>query len=139
MSVTSPDFLTIRPMQQSDEPFIIKTWLLGLRHGNEWFRLIDHDSYYKHYHDIIENLIRNPATETRIAALTEDPDTILGYACVARDGATIHWTYVKPAWRSHGIGRALLPDTVSRMTHMTRVANLILQSHPTRRIIFDPF
>lgn len=118
-----------------DIPFIFSTWLRGLRHGNDYFELIDQDEYFKHYHDIVERILANPTTQVKIACLKDDPAVILGYS--VRSSTHFHWVFVKKAWRGIGIGRDLMESPATTVTHVTKAGSSLLKKHPG--VKFNPF
>lgn len=122
---------TIRPFTETDRSFIFSTWLLGLYHGNDWFGEIDKDVYFKQYQQVIDALLKK--SEVRVACLPDEPDVVLGY--VAYTGNTLHWVFVKKAWRKLGIATALVPENVQVVSHLTKVGKSLRK--PTWS--FNPF
>jgi GNAT superfamily N-acetyltransferase len=113
--------IKFRYLQPEDEPFIYATWLKGLYFGNAWFRKISQDAYFNKYREVVKHLLSSATTV--LAVLEEDPDVIVGY-CVSApnvegNGSTVHWVYVKQAWRAKGIARAIIPINMTRITHLT--------------------
>lgn len=130
----SSDLIAIRDAVDADKPFILATWLRGLRFGNDWFLTIDPKAYFKSYHDVIANIINKSHTTIKIACLKEDPNVILGY-CVYNNNA-IHWVFVKKAWRSIGIAKNLVPENIKTVTHITDVGKSITIK---KGYTFNPF
>lgn len=118
-----------------DLPFIFSTWLKGLRHGNDWFGLIDSDAYFKHYHEAIEHILADPKTQVKISCLRDDPEVILGYS--VSSNTHYHFVFVKKSWRGIGIGRDLMQSTATTVTHLTKVGVSLLKKHPG--VKFNPF
>ena len=129
------DLITIRDGKPEDQGFIFATWLRGLRYGNSWFELIESVVYFKVYHDFIESILLRPTTTIKVACLKDDPEVILGYAVYS--GPTLHWVFVKKAWRSIGIAKSLVPTNTTIVTHMTNVGLSILKKH--KNVHFNPF
>lgn len=123
-----------RMANEKDRPFIMATWLKGLKFGNSWYRLIDDKIYFKVYHDVIERIITKPGVVVRVACLKEDPDVILGYSVWEAD--KLHWVQIKKAWRKVGIAKSLVPPTITTVTHLTDVGKSIFL---VKRLIFNPF
>jgi GNAT superfamily N-acetyltransferase len=132
------DLVTIRDSIPDDRNFIMATWLRGLKYGNEWFDAIEADVYYSYYQKAIDFILTHNNTAVRVACLKEDPDVILGYVVLNRLGNVVHWVFVKKAWRSIGIAKNLVPETVTRATHLTKVGMAILQKRKGK-ISFNPF
>lgn len=128
-----PEIVKIRDWKVGDENFILSTFLRGLYYGNDWFKEIPKDLFMTKYHDIIEYLLAKPNTVVKIACLKEDEDVILGYS-IHRD-SILDFIFVKKAWRKKGIGKALLPLTFTKVSHLTKVGRAL---KPTS-CIFDPF
>jgi hypothetical protein len=130
------DLITIRDFVPDDLNFIMATWLRGLKFGNDWFELIDSDSYYSVYHSVIELILANTGTEIKVACLKEDPGVILGYSVYNGDKA--HWCHVKSAWRKIGIAKSLMPKEIKTVTHLTVMGKRILDKKD-KTIKFNPF
>lgn len=62
---------------------------------------MDKDSYMDLYSDHIKGLFANPRIQIEIAALSDDPDQIVGYIVFL--GATLFWAYVKKDYRGKKI------------------------------------
>ncbi len=138
MDYISKDLIAIRAVQPTDKAFIYSTWLKGLYYGNEWFREIDQDLYYKCYKAVIASLLLKPTVSIIVACLKDDPDSILAYSVVEkRDSGVnvVHWIFTKAPWRKLGIAKKLIPNNVSVVTHLTRLGKNIKPRH----WIFDPF
>lgn len=116
--MSKTDLVTIRDYLPSDRNFLFKTWLEGLRHGNEIFKKTNIYSFHKAYQSLIERLLAKPETTVKVAALKEDLDVIVGYAVTRPE--TIDWCFVKKGWRNLKIARDLVshiePKKVSNLT-----------------------
>lgn len=133
--INKSELVSIRPGQIQDRNFILATWLKGLRFGNDWFELIESHIYFAAYHQVIDSILANPETLVAVACLKEDPEVILGYSIANQD--TLHWVFVKKAWRSIGIAKSLVSDTTTTVTHVTDTGRSILRKRPGVR--FNPF
>lgn len=129
------DLYIVRDMVPGDKNFILATWLRGLRFGNDWFGLIDSRTYFETYHNILERLLAAPGVQVRVACMKDDADVIFGYSVYKND--RLDWIFVKSAWRGIGVGKALMPDTITKVSHVTKLGASYLREHPG--IIFDPF
>lgn len=134
-TIDKNNLVMVRQGVPDDAAFIYSTWLKSLRYGNSWFELIDQDTYFKKYHDIIEAILSKPETDIRVACLKEDPSVILGYS-ILRDN-NVDWVFVKKAWRNIGIAKSLVPENINVVTHMTKVGLSIFKKRKGMR--FDPF
>lgn len=119
-------------MRPDDYNFIMATWLIGLYYGNDWFTKIDKDVYMKHYHDIVDRVLKKPTLISNLAVLKEDDSVILGYAIY--EPKILHWVYVKEAWREIGIAKQIVPEDTEVTTHLTKLG-FSLRKH----IKFNPF
>jgi len=135
LSETPDDVIEIRDYRLADRPLIFAKWLWELRRGNSWFNAIDKKAYFDHYHEVVEGILNHPDTETRIACLSEDPDTLIGYAIVSRE--TLHWVYIKRPFRGFGLTHRLVPPNITTVTHLTVKGKQILNRYPD--IKFNPF
>ena len=133
---TSEKLFVVRDAKPGDLAFIMSSWLKGLRFGNDIFREVKSDVYFKEYQKIISALLQHPSRETKVAVLPDDEDVILGYSVHSKDGTKVDWTFVKTSWRGIGIARALVPSTVKSATHLTKPGLSIIRK---RGMEFDPF
>lgn len=109
---------------------IFSKWLRSLRHGNEYFKLIDPPAYYEAYGIYINRILNNPQAWIRLAVITEDPDVVLGF-CVFRETVLdyVHVLRIRiktekgfdiTDYRRRGIGSKLIPKGIETFTHLTR-------------------
>lgn len=127
--------MTVRDGKEQDLPFIYSSWLLSLWGGNEWFRYIDKNIFFKKYHDVIESILNRPKLKLSIACLIEDPEIILGFSAI--ELGTLHYVFVKKDWREIGIARELVPD-FKTVSHLTKIGLGFFKSHK-RKPPFNPF
>jgi len=114
---------------------IYSKWLRSLRYGNDYFKLIEPDSYYKTYNKHIEFILTRPNAVIRLAVLADDHDVVLGFS-VVRDNI-LDYVHVHKDQRRQGIGTALVPSGISTITHLTKIALAIWPDHPNWD--FNPF
>lgn len=134
MAVTKKNLISIRDYQSDDQNFILSTWLNGLRYGNDWFKEIDQETYFKAYHPIVCNLIFD--SKVSVACLKEDPSVILAYS--VHDGDVLHYVFCKEVWRGIGLSKDLIPQNLKVVTHLTKTGLSILKKkYPNA--IFNPF
>lgn len=125
----------IRDYQTEDANFILATFLRGLYYGDSWFSLIPKDIFMKHYKVVAEALLKTRTV--KVACLKEDPSVILGYSILSNDYQGIDWVFVKSAWRKQGIGKSLVPQRPSYVTHLTKLGKDLLVKFPNT--VFNPF
>jgi hypothetical protein len=115
---------------------IYAKWLRSLRYGNDLFRLIDAEGYYRSYHRVISGLLERPDTMVRLAVLTDDPDVVLGFS-VSRN-ETLDYVYVNKDYRRMKIGTQLVPSQTKVITHVTKTG-LTIWGSKYREWKFNPF
>ena len=118
-----------------DKAFIMATFLRGLYYGDSWFSLMPKNNFMNAYKQVVSALIDRSGVY--IACLKDDPNVILGYSIVSKDGSTLHWVFVKSIWRKNGVGKALLPKNLKCVTHLTALGKQLLPKF--ENCIFDPF
>ena len=121
------DLVTIREYIPTDKDLILPSWLNGLRFGSKHYRKVNKDLYFSFHYLLFDSILDNPNIVKAVAALTEDPDVIIGY--VIHDHRTLYWAYVKPAWRQLGIFKSMLPDTIESVRYHTIKAKKCLPRH----------
>lgn len=130
----SDDRFEVRSAYESDKNFIYSTWLRGVYFGNDWFREIPSDIFYKNYQIYIDKILQRPDTKILIACLLDDKDVILGYVVFEND--IIHYVFVKESWRKMGIAKLLSPDNLKWCTHLTPSGSYLRKKY---NIVFNPF
>ena len=128
------NLITVRDANPDDKSFIFATWLRGLRYGNEFFAAIHKATYFRNYHAILEKLLTSGVT-IKVACLKEDPSVILAYSVFK--GPRLDWVFVKAAWRGIGLAKSIIPPTIEKVSHLTKVGRSILVKYP--HVVFDPF
>lgn len=127
----------IRDAKPEDFNFILATFLRGLYYGDSWFSLIPKQIFMANYKKVAEALVLSPKTTVKIACLKEDENVILGYSILSNDYMTIHWVFVKSAWRHKGIAKSLVPKYPTSVTHLTTLGKQLLTKFDN--ISFNPF
>jgi GNAT superfamily N-acetyltransferase len=130
--------VSVCPREKLDPflPLIFSKWLRSLRYGNDYFRLIKAQAYYTAYHRYIQAVLNAEATQVRLAALTDDPDVVLGFS-VSR-GPILDYVHVHKDQRLQGIGKALVPKDITTITCLTRTA-LAIWGTKYPKLEFNPF
>lgn len=111
-------------------------FLKSLRFGNDWFKQIESDAYFSTYKRVIQHLLTKKDCIARLAVVTDEPDTCLGWALI--EGETLHYVYVKVDQREKGIARSLVPEGIKKVTHLTGIGGF-LRYHKLPDAIFNPF
>jgi GNAT superfamily N-acetyltransferase len=106
----------------------------SLRYGNDLYKLIDSDAYYKAYDKYIDLLLQRPLTQVKVAILNDD--TIIGWRI--SENKTLHYLWVKKEVRRQGIGKELMPTEFDTITHITNKGiNIWVNHYPN--VKFNPF
>jgi GNAT superfamily N-acetyltransferase len=127
--------IVLRAAQATDKGFILNSWLVGNYWGNWFFNQMNQDLYFKVYTEVVSRLLFNPLTRVDVAALSDDPNMILGFAVY--NGPTLHWIYVKKDYRSKGIANLLIKDkSIQFVTSTTKAGAAITKK---KNLIFNPF
>lgn len=121
------ELITYRMAQPGDIAFIFSAWLRGLRYGNKKFKSVPSRLYFTEMHKMIEIVLKHRDTVVNVACLISDPDTILGYSVTSP--YTLHWVFVKKAWRGIGIGTDLVPRDIKVLTNVTELIRPALEAN----------
>lgn len=139
------DLIEIRPMAETDLPFIYSTWIHAIYNGNRWdknmlihkgppfdfYSEMDEPIFHENYRKVIERLMRR--SSVKVACLKEDNDVILGWSC--SEPEVLHFVFVKDAWRRMGIAKDLVPGNIQFITHLTKIGQYAKKGHWK----FNPF
>jgi len=107
--------MIIRDVRPSDVSLVFDSWMKSWR-VNRYSGCIPNNRFYEITRENIEHLVARGA-KIRVACLSEDEDTILGWVCYERlvdDTFCVHYVYVKDPYLKHGVGQKLaeeLPET----------------------------
>lgn len=123
-------------LPESYKNLLFSNWLRSLKKGNDYFKLIDNDAYYDVYHKYIEMLLLKPTTTVRLAVLSDDYDVVLAWAVV--DGDVLHYVYTNKDYRRQGFATAVVPKSVTTITHLTRVG-MAIWGAKLSHLKFNPF
>lgn len=115
---------------------VLSKWLRSLKYGNEYFKLIDPDPYYKVYQVYIDALLARSSGIIRLAVLSEDHDVVLGFSLI--EVCTLHYVHVNHEFRNKGIGTSLVPGEIDIITHVTK-PGLSIWNKKLPNAKFNPF
>ncbi len=99
---------------------------------------MDKEEFFSHYDEVLQKLLKAAPTRVLIACLASEPDVILGYGLFGYP-STLHYLYVKPAWRKQGIANSLVKACGAPITHCTHVLNQFEDIRIKRGYKFNPF
>lgn len=124
-------------MPASYKNLIIANFLRSLRRGNDFYKLSEPDSYYRAYRRFVHMLLEHPHTVVRLAVLSDAKDIVYCFA-LHRDEVLDFW-FVFKDYRGQGIGRALFPDNIAVVSHITKTWILMWSRDKYKDIVFNPF
>ncbi len=117
---------------------VLATWLRGLKHGSDFFSMVDSKTFFQVYSRTVLLLLRRPDCKIRIAVLSSDPDVAVGWS--AFEAGVLHFVYVRPQGRRQGIARSLLPPLakIEVVSHMTKTGKSLWKKK-LEHAKFNPF
>lgn len=120
--------ISFRPIDESDLNFIYQTWLNSVCHGNAILEFLSPDFLKRKFHQVIDQIIKDKATEIKIACLKDDHETIVGFSIFTY--SVLHYVFVRPKWRRIKIATRLLPafNTVTTTTDLGR--DILKEKYP---------
>jgi hypothetical protein len=115
---------------------VLAKWLRTLRFGNDFFRLIDSNSYFAAYQQYIKNVLLKPQCIVRLAVLSDDEDVCLGFS--VSEPEALHFVWVHKDNRKIGIGNALVQFPFKYITHLTNTG-MTIWNKKYKDCKFNPF
>lgn len=115
---------------------IFSKWMRSLRYGNDYFKLVSSDQYYWAYQRYIEMLLNKVDAVIRLAVLTDEPDTVLGWSLIR--GEKLDYVWVDAMQRNKGIATSLVPTKINIITHYTK-SGASIWNKKLSHAIFNPF
>lgn len=116
---------------------IYSKWMKSYRYGNDWFKLIDAESFYNVYPQLLGKILGREECVVRLAVLSDDPDVVLGFS-VCRDHV-LDYIHVHKDQRLHGIGTSLFPYGTTVFTHLTKTVLPMWHTDKYKQLKFNPF
>lgn len=127
-----PDFVILDGAHKAKN-LIYATWLRSYEASSLQTKLIPREQFFAGHHRVLDRIFAR-APQVRLAVMPEDPDIVFGW--LVREGATLHYVYVKPSFRRYGIARALVGDEPwNTYTHHTYP----LRDFALAGKVFDPY
>lgn len=116
--------IRLRTANPEDVSFIFNSWLKSYR-TSEMCKPMTNEVYFAEQHRLIENLVTS--CKVIIACNEQDPKHLYGWICAGdTDGIfTLHYIYIKQAFRKMGLAKMLLEicghdgSTMGIYTHHT--------------------
>lgn len=128
MSVEVEKEIHIRGLDKGDVNYIYSTWLNGFYFGSTRPKNPATKNTEFHFqNEVVKTILDNPNTFVAIACLRSEPDVIIGYSVFETkdNSVTLHWVFVKEAWRRLGVATMIVPKEVNEVTHLTKLAKAI--------------
>lgn len=123
-------------LPESYRNMILAKWMRTLRFGNDFFKLIESGGYFSSYQIYIKNILIRPACIVRLAVITDDPDTCLGFS--VSEPEVLHYVWVEKDNRNIGIATALTRFPFKYITHLTS-KGMSIWNKKYRDVQFNPF
>lgn len=105
MTQTNP--VTLREFAPGDLAYIMSTWLRDLRDADP--SPMPDDLYFPAQRALIERLLGSKQVRCTVAAASDRPDEILGYA-VAIPGELLVWIHARKPLRRQGLAKLMLNE-----------------------------
>ena len=121
--------LIFREATPADVSFLYSSFLRSYRES-PIVKGVDNSTYYNEQAKVVAKLLQN--CEVKVVSPTNDLNSILGYIIYKND--TIHFVYVKHAFRKLGIGRLLVETYCPEFVQYTHFCH----RKPTTGI-YNPF
>lgn len=123
-------------LPQEYRNYLFGKWKRSLRHGNEYFRLMDNKAFNLAYDFIIAGTLLRADAVVRLAVLSDSMDVALGWSLIQND--ILHYVFVQSEYRGMGLARKLVPVPINKITHLTKTG-MSLWSAKAPRAEFNPF
>lgn len=106
--------IAIRQAHSGDLAFIYSSWLRSFKGSRD--KHVSPEVYFEGQHELIGNLLDSANTTALVATPAYDAGIILGWCVKTND--TLHYVYVKEAFRRMGIAK-LLVGSFTQHSHLT--------------------
>lgn len=131
------DLWITRKPTGADISFIYSTWLRSY-HYDSFTKSTAKSIYFENYKLVLDHILKT--AQVYVACSKEDPNVIFGY--VVYEPETIHYVFVKEAFRRFGLAKALIKEALggaekAEATHRTGMVIPILRRYD--KLVFNPF
>lgn len=123
-------------LPQQYQNMVLSKWLRSLKYGNDYFKLIESDTYFNMYQKYIKMILGRPNSVVRIAVLADDHDVALGWSVI--EGSVLHYVHVQSEQRNKGIGKSLVPVKIDTLTNLTKTG-MNIWHNKLPHAVFNPF
>lgn len=122
----------VRPFIPSqDVAMIYDSWPKAIYYGLHKKTLAKEDKrhWFENFFEMMKTVL--PIMDVRIACMSDDPGTILGYSIINRETEMLEFVYVKGLVRRQGIATLLTKDRgITQCNVTTKVGRLFVAAHP---------
>lgn len=137
-----PSEIIIRDGTPDDESFFYNSLLHHYKHSSPHTKIIPDHWYYQGQQALIARVLERTGNILKFAALREDPAVVFGFLWGSSKPATVHYCYVKKAFRELGIAANLFRSVFDDQeqvfyTHFTYDGGKITHTRP--RLIYHPY
>jgi hypothetical protein len=129
----------IRPATPDAKNLVFSTWLKCYQANSVHAKRIPKSLFFERHHEVVEAILSRPTTQVLTAAWSEDPEVILGYAVTEPAKRTVHFVYVKPAFRRSGLAAALLADLEKPLIYSHSTFALLDLHRKMEGWVYDPY
>jgi len=134
--------IAIRDAGPDDEAFFFNALLQHYKHSSPHSKLIPDRYYYTEHKKLIDRQFQKPGAVLKVASLAEDPTIVFGFIWANKEELTIHYCYVKKAFRRLGIAKLLFNTLFKKddeifYTHLTYDGGFI--THSKGNFNFNPY
>lgn len=144
-SKVSTPLFKLRPMEATDAPFVLNSWLRRYRDAIS-ARLVTDRTYYSIQHAVILKILATPTLRATIVCSPEDANHIYAY-CISEDLSSLvpdlvilHFIYTKGTFRRFGLAKALLADAIGghKLVHYSHRSHLITHLDRNNAWVYNP-
>jgi GNAT superfamily N-acetyltransferase len=134
--------ILIRDAQADDEAFFFNALLQHYKHSSPHSKLIPDRCYYVEHKKLIDRQAQKQSNILKIACLKDDPQVVFGFMWANQEELTLHYCYVKKAFRRLGIAKLLFNTLFKKddeifYTHLTYDGGFI--THSKGNFNFNPY
>ena len=115
-----------REYQEIDLPFIFNSWLRASWDAWPFAKDMRKTVFFEMHHDLINKRISKKEISVVVACAKDGPSDILGYIAFSQKTGSLHFVYVKGAFRKLGIGKSLFETRIFKFhTHETNMLSFL--------------
>lgn len=137
-----PDEVLVRDAIEDDMPFFYNSLLHHYKHSSPHTRLISDFIFYRGHQKLISDTLERKGNVLKFAALKDDPKVVFGFLWANMCPETLHYVYIKKAFRSLGLAKHLYfsvfkPDQEVFFSHLSYDGGKIICKY--QQFMFNPY